>query len=81
MSKGSLLIIVKPEGKRSTSVNIDVDYDDTLAEIKMKEIGTLLEILNPNAVIEVGYQVYNSISDSWMQIFTYYPYNKMFFKH
>ena len=79
--KRSLLIYVKPEGQKSTTANIDVQYDDTMAEIKMKEIGTLLKKLNPDAVIEVGYQVYSEISETWMQLFTYYPYNKKFFKH
>jgi hypothetical protein len=79
--KGSIHFMVKVKNQRTINANVDVNYNDELAEIKVTELGDMLAKINPTAMIEVGYSVFNSISGTWMQMTSYYADEKRFIKH
>jgi hypothetical protein len=72
MSHKQIQIRVKEEGKKSVYTTIDVEYGDAVAKYKMEELGNLISSLNPDAMVEVSFLVYNSISNTWMEMFSYY---------
>ena len=72
MNNKSIGIRVKEEGKRSVRTTIDVEYGDAVAKFKIKEIGDLISAINPDAMVEVSFSVYSNVSDTWMEMFSYY---------
>ena len=68
----SIEIRVKESGKKSVRTTIDVEYGDAVAKYKIKEIGDLISSINPDAIVEVSFLVHNSISNTWMEMFSYY---------
>lgn len=78
--KSSIVIRIKVEGKPVEITNIDVAYDERLAELKMRELGDMLLRCNTDAVIEVSYDCYSS-NNGWNRIKTYFPYLKIMVMH
>ena len=72
MSHKQIQIRVKEEGKKSVRTTIDVEYGDAVAKYKIEELGNLISSLNPDAVVEVSFMVHNTISNTWMEMFSYY---------
>ena len=72
MNHKSIGIRVKEEGKKSVRTTIDVEYGDAVAKYKIKEIGDLISSINPDAMVEVNFSVYSNVSDTWMEMFSYY---------
>tara|TARA_R110000772_G_scaffold74551_2_gene162304 strand:+ start:242 stop:487 length:246 start_codon:yes stop_codon:yes gene_type:complete len=68
----SISIKVKKDSEKSIRTTIDVSYGDAIAEYKVREIGNLMTSLNPDAIVEVSFLVHNSISNTWMEMFSYY---------
>ena len=81
MSKKSISIRVKEEGKKSVRTTIDVEYGDAVAKYKMKEIGDLISSINPDAMVEVEFLIYSNVSDTWMVMSSYYADEKRMVKH
>lgn len=81
MSQQSLSIRVKEEGKKSVRTTIDVEYGDAVAKYKMKELGDLISSINPDALVELEHLIYNSISNTWMVMNSYYADEKRMVKH
>jgi hypothetical protein len=79
--RSSIDIRVKVGNNKSVTTSIEVECGDEAAERKMKEIGELLVELNSDAMIEVSHMTYSSISDTWMQMASYYADEKRFVKH
>lgn len=74
--KASIAIKIKEIGKPIEWVDINVDYDERLADLKMRELGDMLLRCNSNAVIEVWYNCY-SVDNGWKRVKTYFPYLKI----
>ena len=72
MNHKSIGIRVKEEGKKSVRTTIDVEYGDAVAKYKIKEIGDLISSINSDAMVEVSFSVYSNVSDTWMEMFSYY---------
>ena len=68
----SIEIRVKESGKKSVRTTIDVEYGDAVAKYKIKEIGNLISSINPDAMVQVDFLVYSNVSDTWMEMFSYY---------
>jgi len=68
----SIEIRVKESGKKSVKTTIDVEYGDAVAKYKIKEIGDLISSINPDAMVQVNFLVYSNVSDTWMEMFSYY---------
>ena len=68
----SIAIIVKENGKKSVRSSINVEYGNSIAKFKIKELGDLIVSLNPTATVEVNFSIYNTISYTWMEMFCYY---------
>ncbi len=68
----SIEIRVKESGKKSVRTTIDVEYGDAVAKYKIKEIGDLISSINPDAMVQVNFLVYSNVSDTWMEMFSYY---------
>ena len=68
----SIEIRVKESGKKLVRITIDVEYGDAVAKYKIKEIGNLISSINPDAMVQVDFLVYSNISDTWMEMFSYY---------
>lgn len=71
--KASIFIKIRKEGNPRYDANIDVQYDMDLGASKIKEIGDAIQSLDENADITIEYSVFNSISDTWMNMMSYYP--------
>ena len=70
--KKSIEIRVKESGKKSVRTTIDVEYGDAVAKYKIKQIGDLISSINPDAMVQVNFLVYSNVSDTWMEILSYY---------
>jgi len=81
MSHKQIQIRVKEEGKKSVRTTIDVEYGDAVAKYKMEELGNLISSINPNAMVEVSFMVYSNVSDTWMEIYSYYADEKKMVSH
>ena len=68
----SIEIRVKESGKKLVRITIDVEYGDAVAKYKIKEIGNLISSINPDAMVQVDFLVYSNVSDTWMEMFSYY---------
>ena len=68
----SIEIRVKESGKKSVRTTIDVEYGDAVAKYKIKEIGDLISSINPDAMVQVNFLIYSNVSDTWMEMFSYY---------
>jgi len=81
MSHKQIQIRVKEEGKKSVRTTIDVEYGDAVAKYKIEELGNLISSINPDAMVEVSFMVYSNISDTWMEIYSYYADHKKMVSH
>ena len=81
MSHKQIQIRVKEEGKKSVRTTIDVEYGDAVAKYKMEELGNLISSINPNAMVEVSFMVYSNVSDTWVEIYSYYADEKRMVSH
>jgi hypothetical protein len=72
MMQKSIEIRVKESGKKSVRTTIDVEYGDAVAKYKIKEIGDLISSINPDAMVQVNFLIYSNVSDTWMEMFSYY---------
>jgi len=52
---------------------VDVEYGTELAEQKIHEIGDAITSINPQAIVEVAYEVYSEVTHTWQQVVGYYP--------
>ena len=69
--KANIEIRITPVVGRTRSSNVDVEYGDYLAKLKVEEIGRMLSITNPKVSVEVVYHVFNDVSNTWMEMFAY----------
>ncbi len=72
MARNQIVIKTKLKGQSTQRVNIDVTHETENVAPVLKEIGDSLVALNPNADIDVSFYVFNSISDTWMEMVVYY---------
>jgi hypothetical protein len=70
IDKAQISIDVKVDGKVLPHLNIPTIYDKS--NIDINEIGNFIKSLTPNADrIRITKSVYNSISDTWMEMDNY----------
>ena len=87
MSDKFIEIRVKGKGKKTKRATIDVTYGDAFAKEKIKEMGDTLTFINNinncdnEYIITVSFFVYNNISNTFMEMFSYYADEKKFVTH
>jgi hypothetical protein len=80
-------IRIKGKGKKTKRATIDVTYGDAFAKEKIKEMGDTLTFINSinncdnKYIITVSFFVYNNISNTFMEMFSYYADEKKLVTH
>ena len=78
-SEGKL--IVDENGNKVTSISYDVDMLPDNMENNLTRLGTQLKALMPDRIINLDASVHNSISGTYMSMFSYYVNENRFVKH
>lgn len=78
-SEGNL--IVDEDGNKVTSISYDVDMLPENMELNLTRLGKQLKALMPNRIINLDAMVHNTISGTYMTMFSYYVNESRFVKH
>lgn len=81
MSHKQIQIVLKEEGKKSVRTTIDVEYGDAVAKYKMEELGDQIQSIFYKGYVTISFMVYSNISDTWMEMFSYYADEKRMVSH
>jgi hypothetical protein len=75
-------IICDENGHKFISLQMDFNYSNvSLLELEMIKIGKTLIVWMPQNNIEIKASIFNSISGTWMCMFSYYANQKRFIEH
>ena len=75
-------IIKDNRGFKFTSISIDTSItDDKLLERQMYQLCETLKVWMPQNKINISASVFNTISGTWMIMYSYYGNEKRFIKH
>ena len=78
-SEGKL--IVDEDGNKVTSISYDVDMLPENMELNLTRLGKQLKALIPDRTINLDAMVHNTISGTYMTMFSYYVNESRFVKH
>lgn len=74
-------LIVDEDGNKVTSISYDVDMLPENMELNLTRLGKQLKALMPNRIINLDAMVHNTISGTYMTMFSYYVNENRFVKH
>lgn len=80
MSKKNVHISMRNPNGKPFATNIEVDHEMTEQEITMIGVSLKEQFVGSKNLI-VQYEVFNSISETWMCMCSYYADEKRFVKH
>ncbi len=78
-SKGK--IILDSEGNKHFSFKLNLNVSSEQLEREMIALGSTLNAWMPKNKINIDASVFNSISGTWMTMYSYYATEKRFVKH
>ena len=74
-------LIVDEDGNKVTSISYDVDMLPENMELNLTRLGKQLKALMPDRTINLDAMVHNTISGTYMTMFSYYVNESRFVKH
>jgi hypothetical protein len=74
-------LIVDEDGNKVTSISYDVDMLPENMELNLTRLGKQLKALMPNRIINLDASVHNTISGTFMTMYSYYVNKSRFVKH
>lgn len=74
-------LIVDEDGNKVTSISYDVDMLPENMELNLTRLGKQLKALMPNRIINLDAMVHNTISGTYMTMYSYYVNERRFIKH
>ena len=74
--------LIKDEaGNKAFDIKLDLSIQPKFLEVGMKKIGQSLKAWMPNNKVSLKARLYNSISETWMTMASFYADENKFIKH